>query len=67
MKWKVIEQKGGTICALGGPDATWNRPGAEERLLWEGEARDNSEALREAGKVVPIELGPYGHRLKKGG
>lgn len=65
MKWKVVNQKGGTLCALAGNDAR-NRPGPEETLVWEGEAQNNSDAIREAGKVADIELGPYGFRLKKG-
>ena len=44
MEWKVIEQVGGFICALAGPDAH-ARPTADERLIWTGEANDNAEAL----------------------
>ena len=63
MKWKIVEQRGGTLCALASGDAR-GRPGHGETLIWEGEATDNSDALLKAGKEVPIELGPYGYRLK---
>lgn len=47
MVWKVIEQEHGHICALAGADADC-RPGLKERLIWEGEASDNGDALRKA-------------------
>jgi hypothetical protein len=66
MKWRVIEQKHGHIGVFADIPSNWNRPGADERVLWEGEAQDNSEAMHLAQKAVPgIELGAFGYQLKK--
>jgi hypothetical protein len=52
MEWKVIEEKGGSVSAFTGYAALF-RPLGEERLIWQGDARDNREALQKAKQVEP--------------
>lgn len=59
MRWKVVEQKGGTVCYLAGHDARF-RPAADERLIVEVEAKDNGEASVIARKLGLVKSGPYG-------
>lgn len=63
MRWKVILQASGHICALAGPDAA-RRPAKEERLLWEGEAWDSGEAIRKAAAADP-RIDPVALRLRE--
>lgn len=51
-RWKVIEQKGGQLCALAGIDAQL-RPVVGETLIWEGLAWDNRDALWRAAEQNP--------------
>jgi len=48
--WKVIRQSAGRVCALYGTDAR-DRPEQGEQLLWEGEAQDNHDAIRQWKKL----------------
>jgi hypothetical protein len=50
--WKVIEIVSGNIEVVSGPAAE-TRPGTHERLVWEGEAADKTEALKCAEKADP--------------
>lgn len=59
MKWKIVAQKGGTVCYLAGHDAR-HRPAEGERLLAEVEAKDNGEAALIARRMGLVKSGPYG-------
>lgn len=59
MKWKIVEQRTGTVCYLAGHDAR-HRPGQGERLIVEVEARDNGEAAAIARRMGLVKSGPYG-------
>jgi hypothetical protein len=50
--WKVIALVNGEIEAVSGP-AAQDRPGADEWLVWEGQAADKAEALKCAEKADP--------------
>ena len=50
--WKVIAPINGEIEAVSGP-AAQDRPGADEWLVWEGQAADKAEALQSAEKADP--------------
>jgi hypothetical protein len=50
--WKVIALINGEIEAVSGPAAE-DRPGADEWLVWEGQAADKAEALQSAEKADP--------------
>ena len=50
--WKVIALVSGNIEAVSGP-AAQDRPGAQEWLVWEGQAADKAEALQRAEKADP--------------
>jgi len=50
--WKVIAQVSGDIEAVSG-QAAQDRPGADERIVWEGLAADKDEVLQSAEKADP--------------
>jgi hypothetical protein len=50
--WKGIALISGNIEAVSGP-AAQHRPGAHERIVWEGQAADKAEALQRAEKADP--------------
>ena len=49
--WKVVRQKSGHIGVFGSSDL--QHVSHEDRILWEGDAEDNHDALNEAYKVNP--------------
>jgi hypothetical protein len=63
--WKVIEQVGGQVCALG-ESAGEGRPAPGETLLWEGEAVHNGAALLEAKAQNPTLDLVRLHRIRPG-